>query len=599
MMSRLIKCGALAAVVVLSAWTARAEMLTVTLVADPVQTGLSGVNIAGDGKSATVTSSASGTILLDVYAGYVAGDNTDQAKVNGLSNMYGGFYQSQVGTSGVVSGTLKSGTQFNPFIPGTLSGANGKTQSTGNVVGTAISGASPTNWWQPAGILFNDGTYNGGSWYIGSSFKIGTISYQLGSSLSPATGDATNIFFYPVTAVGGTSGTAGVPVPGTGGTNGTALVAGLAPRVRYNGVALPGEQDLSGNYTGDAVANGTPHTINAATFTTVPFVITAGGTPSSLHIYGDSTGLATTTTLAVPGNALAGSTWNSGVIHKTGTGTTASGVTSTMTNGTFPATVGWTASDPDTATVGVKVNYGFSPADIAVSNSAEAGNTVTVQVSGGANVGTLAPTSFSAFTGNALTSQNFTGSGASLANLASHTTTGLGSEAKILWGSSAAAGNVTMDWRLRSPAEQNGSGGVLPPGVAYLGSDVVQVGGAALGTYALQMTYALQGDYSAANAQDNLAKAGVLGIAKLNGSNWSLAGDVTYKGTSGYAGSTTAGDWGIVPGSYNSGTGLTTGTVWLVTSGGGSFAAVPEPATLSLLLVGGLGLGYLFIRRKK
>ena len=175
----------------------------------------------------------------------------------------------------------------------------------------------------------------------------------------------------------------------------------------------------------------------------------------------------------------------------------------------------------------------------------------------------------------------------------------VGSEASILdSGTAGAATTVSMQWRARNSAET----GQTPPipgttGAGWLTSDVVNVSGVSgVSSYVLQMTFdprinlAWDGPVNGTTAAEfNGLYIGVYDSATQGWDNNTVGAG--YSGS--YANFMAAelasnpsyvapvGTWGVDP---------TTSHSWEVVSGNGTFAVVPEPSTMALLVAAALAL---------
>ncbi len=199
----------------------------------------------------------------------------------------------------------------------------------------------------------------------------------------------------------------------------------------------------------------------------------------------------------------------------------------------------------------------------------------------------------------------------------------VGSEADILASTMLAASTtISMAWRARDNAE-NGSfldpsyKTILPAGVKWLASDVVDIEGVGAASTAGDPTFAMQMSYDdgintfLGGPPDTASVAGSY-IAKLVNGKWENAvladsttgayavtggtGSLTaflqqYYVDDGYTLQELAGSWGVDLADQES---------WaIINCGSGDFAVVPEPSTFALLGAGAAGLFWYRIRRKK
>jgi hypothetical protein len=223
------------------------------------------------------------------------------------------------------------------------------------------------------------------------------------------------------------------------------------------------------------------------------------------------------------------------------------------------------------------------------------------------------------FTGTVLYGE--VAAGQNYTNLSSIVTGGpanLGTAAKILAGTNGTGNTVTvsMTWRTRATDELPGSATEPPmvPNGQWLASDVVQVNGIGEGdAYAMQMTFdtALFGSRELTDFN-----CGFLWLGSFNGTTWQPAtagltpgayasvdgatsgvdepfatfwADAVSHGATSVA--QVVGAWGLD---------ASTGAVWAVVNyDQATFAVVPEPGTLALLLAGALALVVPVIRRRR
>ena len=209
----------------------------------------------------------------------------------------------------------------------------------------------------------------------------------------------------------------------------------------------------------------------------------------------------------------------------------------------------------------------------------------------------------------------------------------VGSEAEIVDSTPIAADSiVTMTWRKRLLGEAYAAVSQTLPGHGWLLSDAVEIGGiAADTTYTLQLSFdnrislAFDGTIGgslpeqfpglylaefddAANQWTNAATLGTLGTSAQAGVYQSLAEFLTDNSSVDLA--DLQGSWGVDPSLSMTGTGHS----WAVVAGGSSgifgvlrdpsvlsapssFAAIPEPSTLALLVTG-LAVSALALRRR-
>jgi hypothetical protein len=179
----------------------------------------------------------------------------------------------------------------------------------------------------------------------------------------------------------------------------------------------------------------------------------------------------------------------------------------------------------------------------------------------------------------------------------------LGTEAILLGGSNTTSSDrvVSMNWRNRSTIETSPTTETPPitPDGYGLASDVVSVTGLSGTSYVLQMNFKrseFQLDFDRDYAwyaerqfvyvawldpSDTMWKNAVMGNSA--GSNDTEAG---FQGVGVYSGDTTLGHWGVD---------LDHDLVWAVLDHTSQFAASPEPATMSLLVLGAVAI---LVRRR-
>jgi autotransporter-associated beta strand protein len=200
-----------AAFALATAGVAKAEYVQVILLADQAESSISGgtfgtfsgtsgtwgSNPAGDYSTVSLLPGASGQITMDVYLSLYNGDESAGA-LNGVNTVLGGFYQVQNG-NGVFSGTFNGDGGPAPLFTNFGNGAySGTVQSNGDIEGTAS--ASPSSgWW---GGTSSNTSYPGVCVGTGLGTKIGTVTFTLGSGLSPNATDTTELFFYPMSNFG-------------------------------------------------------------------------------------------------------------------------------------------------------------------------------------------------------------------------------------------------------------------------------------------------------------------------------------------------------------------------------------------------------------
>ncbi|MCE5327244.1 MAG: LamG domain-containing protein [Planctomycetaceae bacterium] len=189
--------------------------------------------------------------------------------------------------------------------------------------------------------------------------------------------------------------------------------------------------------------------------------------------------------------------------------------------------------------------------------------------------------------------------GGSMAGLASRTVNSLSTEAIILAGTNAGGSAVGMNWRTRTADEIfDGVNPVALQGVLGgkngLISDVVEVSGTGGNIYVLSMSYNV-GDLwiPAGYTADSLAAGEYIFLAHDAGSDWTAAGTGAFTlgafAESGSGGLTDdLGRWGVDPATH---------TAWAVVDTGGVFAVIPEPTTLSVIVLGAMAMA--FYRRRK
>ncbi len=356
--------------------------------------------------------------------------------------------------------------------------------------------------------------------------------------------------------------------------------------------------NVSGTNTG-TINTGAPVNVSIAPAAsgTAAVGVTAGTTGYTDLLLGGSMSIGFTV------SNTSGTTLNSytlGVNASAGTAALTSGTTGSLSGPSSAVATGTYTAQTGFANTGtVTITGSITSSDAGVTPSPASSSTTV-------NVGAASAPSSTSFAGNVL--KGDVGAGNTYAGLASIVTSGagnLGTMATILSGSnnSGSTETVAMTWRTRATGELPGSA-TSPPmspanGAYFLTSDVMQLTGPVRGTdtYVLQMSFsptALGGQSSVSTE----AEDGDLYLGALNADTglWGNAVALNTSGTSNFVlgawnSSYALGTYGVDP---------NTDVAWAVlNSGGGTFAVVPEPGTLILLLVGAGALAPLVHRRWK
>jgi hypothetical protein len=532
---------------------------------------------------------------------------TDGIQTNdGLTFNYFGLLSANTDTVHLAGGLTNSSAVLSPFTDaasfnnGTFADRNADT--IGDWRGTATSGASALNGWAKASFSLSTTQFGGGT--VGQSvgpnswaFHIADAVFQIGSISTAGIVGTQNVLRYnPV-----------IPAPLSLATRANWQEDGVSK----NGSAGPtlGTSVLF-TLTGSAAANDTVITASSPV-NLGNYLLNGVKTPGNSTL--NKTGTQPTTYTATPSN----NGLTVGATGSFGNGPQIELIALSLTsnangNGTY-GPKSYTVTVDNTASDSAAPGQGSDDPDDIINVTANVGLATTSGTALGAPL-----------TGNV-------GPGGSYAGLASKTTTGiesgakvLGTEAIMIGGSNAGGGQpevVQMAWRARRNNEKgNSEGGAptsppLPAGVRTLISDVVdltgmtyQGAGAAPGRtdpYVLQMSY--DETLLGSAARETLAaQRGRVYLAWLNPDGagvgvpqWqnAITGDFTVNtGVTNFQGSWAAAGNTLVVGSW--GVDTAANVVWAVIDHTSEFGVVPEPSSIMLLGIGAVGL-FVGVRRRR